>query len=73
MDCPICGAQARNVTPGEFDGLVIKCIHCGDYEVPDSAVNGLIRLDYEGRRGALEKAKIVAGAGTRPSITLACL
>jgi hypothetical protein len=73
MDCPICGAQARNVTPGEFDGLVVKCVHFGDYEVPDSALNGLIRLDYEGRCAALDKAKIAARAGTRPSITTACL
>jgi hypothetical protein len=73
MECPICGALARNITPGEFDGLAIKCVHCGDYEVPDSALNALIRLDFDARSAALEKAKSVAGAGMRPSITTACL
>ena len=70
MDCPICGAEARNATPGDFDGLVVECRHCGTYEIPDDAMNSLIRLDFDARQAALEKAKGLASAGAKPSIGL---
>ena len=43
--CPICGGEAKNATPGNFDGLIIKCKHCGDYGITDSALNDFLRLD----------------------------
>ena len=70
MDCPICGAEARNATPADFDGLVVECRHCGTYEIPDDAMNSLIRLDFDARRGALENAKNTAPSGAKPSINL---
>lgn len=73
MDCPICGAEATNATPGDFDGLIVECKHCGDYEVPDDALNSLLRLDFDARKAALEKAKAAAGAGARASIARAFL
>ncbi len=73
MDCPICGAEANNATPGDFDGLVVECRHCGTYEIPDDALNSLIRLDFDARRGALEKAKSAAPAGAKPSIGIGLL
>ena len=72
MDCPICGAEAKNSTPGNFDGLVIECKHCGIYDIPDSALNALIRLDFDARKSALEKARDAATGGARPSINCAC-
>ncbi len=68
MDCPICGAVSTNVTPGEFDGLVVDCKHCGVYGVPDDALNSLIRLDFDGRVAALNKARGRAGAEDMPLI-----
>jgi len=68
MDCPICGAEAKNATPGDFDGLIIRCKHCGDYGITDSALNDFIRLDYDARQSALVKAKRAAIAGSRPTI-----
>jgi len=73
MNCPICGAEATNATPGNFDGLVVECKHCGDYEIPDNALNALIRLDFDGREAALKKAKAAVQPGQRASIECAYL
>jgi hypothetical protein len=73
MNCPICGAEATNATPGNFDGLVVECKHCGNYEIPDSALNALIRLDFDSRKRALEKAKSSAQPGQRAAIERAYL
>ena len=69
MQCAICGAAAENVTPGGFDGLVIRCEHCETYEIAGSAENGLLRLQLPERAAALEKAKRFAAPGSRPCIT----
>jgi hypothetical protein len=68
MDCPICGAEANNASPGDFDGLIIQCKCCGDYGKSDTALNDFIRLDFNARQSALMKAKRAATAGTRPTI-----
>jgi hypothetical protein len=73
MNCPICGAEAINATPGNFDGLIVECKHCGAYEIPDDALNSLIRLDFDARRSALEKARAAVPTGERPSIARAYL
>ena len=39
MNCPVCGAEARNETPGDFAGLMVDCRHCGNYELPDEVLN----------------------------------
>lgn len=67
MQCSVCGAEAQDLTSGDFDGLVVRCKRCGEYAVADSALNAFLRLDYDARVAALEKAK--AGAGDRPEIT----
>ncbi len=69
MQCSVCGAEAEDLTSGEFDGLVVRCKHCGVYAVTDSALNAFLRLDYDARVAALEKAKDGAGSGARPEIT----
>jgi transposase len=68
MQCSVCGAEAEDLTSGEFDGLVVRCKHCGEYAVADSALNAFLRLDYDARVAALDKAKTGAGAGARPEI-----
>jgi hypothetical protein len=68
MDCPVCGAEAKNAAPGDFDGLLIQCKHCGDYGITDNALEDFLRLDFDARRFALAKAKTAAPAGGRPTI-----
>ncbi len=73
MQCSVCGAEAENLTPGDFDGLVVRCKRCGDYEVSDSVLNALLRLDFDDRVAALDKARRFAAAGTTPAIGTSCL
>ena len=70
MQCSICGAEAENLTPGDYDGLVVRCKRCGEYEVSDNALNDLLRLDFDARVAALDTAKRVAGPHERPAIAL---
>ncbi|WP_072391103.1 hypothetical protein [Hyphomicrobium sp. CS1GBMeth3] len=73
MQCSVCGAEAEDLTSGDFDGLVVRCKRCGEYEIADAAVNGFLRLDYDARVAALEKAREVASQGARPAITAGSL
>jgi hypothetical protein len=68
MNCPVCGAEAKNSTPGDFDGLIVECKHCGNYKIRDDALNAFLRLDFDARKGALEAAKRSAKSGATPSI-----
>lgn len=74
MQCSVCGAEAEDLTSGDFDGLVVRCKRCGEYEIADAALNDFLRLDYDARVALLEKARGAAtGAGARPAITAASL
>jgi hypothetical protein len=73
MQCPVCGAEARDLSSGDFDGLMLECKHCGSYEIDDGALNEFLRLDFDGRVAALQKAKTFASPGTRPTISTSCL
>jgi hypothetical protein len=69
MLCSICGAPAKNLTPGDFDGLIVNCPHCHEYEVVGPALNQLLRLALSQRHEVLLRAKTQAPAGQRPIIT----
>jgi hypothetical protein len=69
MQCAVCGAEAEDLTPGDFDGVIVGCKRCGEYEVADGALNDFLRLDYDARVAVLDRAKGAAGAGTRPAVT----
>ena len=69
MLCSICGAPTKSPTPGDFDGLIVSCPHCHEYEVAGSAVNQLLRLALSQRREVLLRAKRQALPGRRPVIT----
>jgi hypothetical protein len=71
MNCPVCGAEAVNETPGDFAGLIVGCRHCGTFEIPDEVLNDFLRLDFDARRSALQQAKQAATGGARPSISRA--
>lgn len=68
MQCSVCGAEAESLGSGDFDGLVVRCKHCGEYEIAEDVLNDFLRLDYDERVTALGKAKGVAVAGQRPAI-----
>jgi len=72
MQCSVCGAPAQNITPPDFDGLVVRCSHCREYEIEGTVVNRLLRLTLTERMDALQAAKQLASPGVRPSITSAC-
>lgn len=69
MQCSVCGAEAEDLTSGDFAGLIVRCKRCGEYEVADGALNDFLRLDYDARVAVLEKAKGTATPGGRPTIT----
>lgn len=68
MQCAVCGAEAEDLKRGDFDGMVVGCKRCGEYEVTDGVLNDFLRLDYDARVATLEAAKAAAEPGTRPSI-----
>ena len=68
MQCPVCGTPAENLTPGNVDGLIVRCVHCGEYEIVGTAVNDLLRMQLIERADALEKARRAAPPGARPAI-----
>ena len=71
MQCSVCGAPAQNITPHDFDGLVVRCAHCREYEIPGTVLNQLLRLTLTERIEVLKTAKKHARPGVRPSITSA--
>jgi hypothetical protein len=73
MQCPICGAEAQDMTPGDLDGLVVACKRCGTYEVAGNALNELLRLGFDERVRALAAAKATAPGEGRPTIKPGCL
>lgn len=73
MQCSICGAEAEDLTSGEYDGIVVRCKRCGEYEIADAALNDFLRLDYDVRVALLEEAKGAARPGERPEISIGAL
>ncbi len=69
MLCPICNGPAENITPGGFDGLVVKCATCGPYEIAGTVRVRLAKLRLEDRPTVLQKAKRFAAPGARPTIS----
>ena len=68
--CPVCDAEAQDVTVGTFDGKTIKCAFCGEYDVSGTVFDtgSLELLDRNSRLSALERAKRAAPHGKRPMI-----
>jgi hypothetical protein len=72
MQCPVCAAQAKNLIPVTYDGVVVGCPGCGDYQVTGTVFNKLLRLAPEHRTEALQKAKERTSPGARPTISTTC-
>jgi hypothetical protein len=72
MHCPVCAAPAEDLTPGSYDGVVVRCRRCGDYQVTGTVFDKLLRLSIEQRSAALEAAKRRTTSGARPTISSTC-
>jgi hypothetical protein len=72
MQCPVCAAQAKNLTPSTYDGVVVGCPRCGDYQITSTVFDKLLRLGAEERADALQKAKQHVSLGARPTISTSC-
>ena len=68
MQCPICGAPAKDLIENA-EGLSVDCPRCGTYQVTDPCLNGLLRLDPEERKQALEGARRSAAPGELATIS----
>jgi hypothetical protein len=69
MQCPVCGAPAKDITAPGFDGRSVRCSKCGDYDIADGYDAKLVKLDLEDRLGVLRKARRFATGGARPCIS----
>jgi hypothetical protein len=72
IPCPVCEDPASNRTPPDFDGLIIRCDHCRDFEVSGTALSKLEKLVLLERIDVLRKAQQKAEPGRRAVITTAC-
>jgi transcription elongation factor Elf1 len=59
ISCPVCGAEAQDITVATSDGRTIRCDFCGDYDVSGTVFEArlLDKLDRRRRLDALERAK----------------
>lgn len=74
MNCPICGASARNISSPDFDGDSVRCsADCGEFDVAGSAMERLLRLDFNERLAALNKARQFRSRTDRPCISTSSL
>ena len=72
MKCPVCTAEAENITEHAFDGRSVRCAKCGDYDVSGSVYEpgNLTKMAAGERLRALQKAKQFATCGKRQMITI---
>src|SRR5262245_46946512 len=72
MQCPVCEARARNLTPNTLDGVVVGCDQCGDYRISGAAFYEFTMLKPDRRVAALATAKLASRAGW-PLINSRCI
>ena len=68
----VCTGAATDITLAGFEGIVVRCPNCGDYEVADSALRRFQTASLSERGAALRKAKSLKTTG-RPTITTTCV
>ena len=68
MQCLVCGGAARDLTPQNFDGSVIGCQSCGNYEVVGGAWDRFQVASQQERAMALAKAASLKGVARWPTI-----
>jgi hypothetical protein len=72
MQCLVCAGEARDLTPQNFDGRVIACSSCGNYEVAGGASDRLRNASQQERAAALAKAAALKGVARWPTIKTIC-
>jgi hypothetical protein len=72
VQCPVCNNPAVDIGPKGFDGKVLRCPECKDYEISGSFLLKFLAWSREDRTLALEKARQFATHGGRPSIDFRC-
>jgi hypothetical protein len=68
MQCLVCAGEARDLTPQNFDGYVIGCPSCGNYEVSGGAWERFRNAPQQERAAALGKAASLKGVARWPTI-----
>jgi len=71
MQCPVCDGSARDHTPPEFHGIVVRCATCGNFDIANEYLDKLRALEPAARREVLRKAKQLAKLAS-PSINRWC-
>ncbi len=69
MKCPICGSPAADITAADFDGVSVRCLVDGDYDIAAGCLPQLETLALSDRQRALNKAVRLAVPGSRPYIS----
>jgi hypothetical protein len=72
MQCLVCAGEARDRTPQNFDGYVIECPICGNYEVAGGAGDRLKNASMQDRAAAPAKAQSLKGVARWPTIKNIC-
>ena len=68
MQCLVYAGEARDLTPQNFDGYVIGCSSCGNYEVAGGAWARFRNASQQERAAALGKAASLKGVARWPTI-----
>ena len=61
MECLVCAGEASDLAPQNFDGYVIGCPTCGNYEVAGGTWERLQNVSRQERAAALAKAASLKG------------
>jgi hypothetical protein len=72
VQCLVCISEARDLTPKNFDGFVIGCSSCGNYEVAGGAWDRFRNASQQERAAALGKAASFKGFARWPTIKNSC-
>ena len=68
MKCLACAGEASDRTPANFDGYIIACPACGNYEVAGGAWERFRDASKDEWAAALAKAQSVKGFARWPTI-----
>jgi hypothetical protein len=68
MKCLVCAGEASDRTPRNFDGYVVECPACGNYEVAGGAWERFRHASKEEWAAALANAQSVKGFARWPTI-----
>jgi len=72
MKCLVCASEARDRTPRNFDGYVIDCPSCGNYEVAGGAWERFQNASKQEWAAAQAKAASLKGVARWPRIKNIC-